>query len=301
MANWITIKEFIYPHEAHILKTKLESEGIEVFLKDELAAQSNMLANATHGVKVQIRESELENAIPILVEIGIIKEDEQEQKSELRGKLESITANIPLLKRLPLEFRLVFISTITVLVALASYSIFTLPTPEDRARFEEFEKENLLEYTWLPLLDSMVYYNPNLAIRNIENLKLDYPEKEDLYRYHGIALFNIDSFKQALEQFELVIEKSRFEYPLDLANIGYAKLKMGDLNDAIESFTRAAERKWEFYWDLAYAYRKIGNYYKAEECYNLFLDNWKRGKTLYEKHETYKYVKAQIDSVKLGM
>ena len=41
MDNWITVISFIYPHEAHLAKGKLESEGFEVVIKDELTVQVN--------------------------------------------------------------------------------------------------------------------------------------------------------------------------------------------------------------------------------------------------------------------
>lgn len=41
MDTLTTVLSFTYPHEAHLAKGKLESEGIEVFLKDELTTQVN--------------------------------------------------------------------------------------------------------------------------------------------------------------------------------------------------------------------------------------------------------------------
>lgn len=67
MRNLITIKTFEYPQESYIIKNKLESEGIYVFLKDELTIQTdNFLSNAIGGVKLQVQESDIENALVLL-------------------------------------------------------------------------------------------------------------------------------------------------------------------------------------------------------------------------------------------
>ncbi len=69
MEQFITIHTFNYPHEAYVIKTRLESEGIEVFLKDENTVQAyNFLSNALGGVKLQVRESDVKEAMKILNE-----------------------------------------------------------------------------------------------------------------------------------------------------------------------------------------------------------------------------------------
>ena len=41
MTNWLTIKTFTFPTEAHVVKGYLESNGMDVFLKDEMTVQVN--------------------------------------------------------------------------------------------------------------------------------------------------------------------------------------------------------------------------------------------------------------------
>lgn len=65
--NFITIKIFTYSHEAAVIVSRLESEGIECFLKDELTAQVNpFYSNAIGGIKLQVRESDKDIATEIL-------------------------------------------------------------------------------------------------------------------------------------------------------------------------------------------------------------------------------------------
>ena len=69
MNQLITIKTFTYPHEAYIIRGKLDSEGIETFLKDEMTVQvNNFYSNAVGGVKLQVLEQDVERALEIIGE-----------------------------------------------------------------------------------------------------------------------------------------------------------------------------------------------------------------------------------------
>lgn len=74
MSNWQIISTYTYPHEAHMAKTYLESEGLNVVIQDELTAQvNNFYSNAIGGVKLLIRESDFENARQLLQKGGFIQ------------------------------------------------------------------------------------------------------------------------------------------------------------------------------------------------------------------------------------
>ncbi|MFW5760722.1 MAG: DUF2007 domain-containing protein [Cyclobacteriaceae bacterium] len=89
---FITVKTFTYPHEAHVLKGRLESEGINVYLQDELTVQAhNFLSNATGGVKLQVWSSDMEKAIPILKEVGVLDKNLEPMREPGSEKLTSAT------------------------------------------------------------------------------------------------------------------------------------------------------------------------------------------------------------------
>ena len=69
MSNYITIATFLYSHQVYVAKTKLESEGIDAFLKDELMGSTYPGAV---GIDLQVEEHNAENAIRILTECGYI-------------------------------------------------------------------------------------------------------------------------------------------------------------------------------------------------------------------------------------
>lgn len=60
----VTLGSFPDALQAHLVKTKLESEGIECFLLDESVTW--LYPQALSGVKVQVYESDLERARDIL-------------------------------------------------------------------------------------------------------------------------------------------------------------------------------------------------------------------------------------------
>ena len=74
MEDWITVITFTFPSESYVPRSVLESEGIEVFMKDELTAQvHNFYSNAIGGVKLMVRKDDARRAYEILKEAGFIK------------------------------------------------------------------------------------------------------------------------------------------------------------------------------------------------------------------------------------
>ncbi|MBE8720782.1 putative signal transducing protein [Sphingobacterium pedocola] len=68
--GFITLKTFDSYVDAHLLKTKLESEGIPAYLFDEhINALNPLYSIATGGIKLKINESDIDNAIQIIREI----------------------------------------------------------------------------------------------------------------------------------------------------------------------------------------------------------------------------------------
>ena len=67
--NFVTVKESHYLSDLSVLKSRLESEGIECRLKNELTTQViNYIPSFT--VELQVPESDLERVREILIETG---------------------------------------------------------------------------------------------------------------------------------------------------------------------------------------------------------------------------------------
>lgn len=138
MDNWITVISFTYPYQAHIAKGLLESEGIEVLIKDELTTQvNNLYSNAIGGVKLQVKESELEVTQQILTESGYIKE-QREKSNKLIAGFDRLTSKLPLLGKLIIEIRLLIIVALALIIIIFPIIILTLPTTI----------EKLTKYNW---------------------------------------------------------------------------------------------------------------------------------------------------------
>ncbi len=67
MEELVTVRTYTYAYEAALAKSRLQSEDIYCFLKDELTIQANpFYSNALGGVKLQVPASEVRRAVDIL-------------------------------------------------------------------------------------------------------------------------------------------------------------------------------------------------------------------------------------------
>ena len=75
--QWAEVRNCNWLHEAHFVKSVLESEGIEVQLPDEhtIGLQPG-IATALGGVKVFVHQSDLKRANELLESAEIPEEDE---------------------------------------------------------------------------------------------------------------------------------------------------------------------------------------------------------------------------------
>jgi hypothetical protein len=63
----VTIASFSHAPEAYVTFTKLQAEGILSFIADDYMVTMNWLwSNVLHGVKIRVRESDVEAAVKIL-------------------------------------------------------------------------------------------------------------------------------------------------------------------------------------------------------------------------------------------
>jgi Flp pilus assembly protein TadD len=78
----VTIATFSQPAEAHVMRTKLQAEGVWSFVADEGIVTMNWLyTNVVGGVKLQVRKRDVERAHDIL---GLKEDTELDDAEELR-------------------------------------------------------------------------------------------------------------------------------------------------------------------------------------------------------------------------
>lgn len=132
MINWITVATFTYPHEAQMLKARLESEGLNVIVKDELTTQVyHFLSPAVGGVKLQVPQEELESALRVLKDAGY-PEDQSTEPSALLLAFERSTSQWPLIGKSPLIWRFLILITLMLLFISIPLALLLIPSTEER-------------------------------------------------------------------------------------------------------------------------------------------------------------------------
>jgi hypothetical protein len=94
----VTVKTFSYINEVGIVRSYLESEGIETFTKDEFVSSTYATPDAFGGIKLQVKETDVDKTIQLLKEGGYLKDKDLEPSSSLIN-LYKFFSRIPFLKK----------------------------------------------------------------------------------------------------------------------------------------------------------------------------------------------------------
>src|SRR5689334_13746716 len=126
MESFVTVASFTYPHEAAVLKGRLESEGIECFLRDELTVQVyNFYSNALGGVKLQVHKNDAESVYYILKDLGYNDLVEDNSGPTFLELFDRATRRMPLIRHIVPQVRLVIVAT-GLVVFMVFFAYFTL-------------------------------------------------------------------------------------------------------------------------------------------------------------------------------
>ncbi len=83
MDKLVTIRTFSSSVDFEMVKAYLESMGIECFGRDEVINRA-YLANVNGGVKLEVREEQLEEAVQLLIDGGYLKKEDFEPSPEIK-------------------------------------------------------------------------------------------------------------------------------------------------------------------------------------------------------------------------
>ena len=72
------LSRFQYSSEAVIYQGKLESEGIEVFLRDQNLIDSTMYSNLFGGIKMYVKTEDFQRANEILNDVNLFSVDDEQ-------------------------------------------------------------------------------------------------------------------------------------------------------------------------------------------------------------------------------
>ncbi|MFI0431291.1 DUF2007 domain-containing protein [Mariniflexile sp. HMF6888] len=135
---------FVFPTELAVVKSKLESEGIECRVLDEHTVQvHNFLSQAIGGVRLQVAESNLERASIILEENGFVDKWKEPEQSKVEKKISD-----PKFQKI-IKLLLISIVTITIILGFSVFIYRHINRPTDL--------ELLTERNWC--IDYIVYQN----------------------------------------------------------------------------------------------------------------------------------------------
>ena len=164
MSDFVTVLTMSYPQQLYIIKGRLESEGIECFIKDELTVQSNNFwSNALGGVKLQVQKQDVERAVTILTELGYIK-DEPVQV-DLLTKVDAKTSGIPLLKKTNVVNRIIILTVLGIIVITTLCYFILKPSTTE-----------LLTKTWC--VDNIYYKNKLIGPKTLTAIYITYTNGE---------------------------------------------------------------------------------------------------------------------------
>jgi Putative prokaryotic signal transducing protein len=85
METFITLKTFNAPFESHLLRARLEAEGIYCFLKDEHQVGMNPIYNQAYGgIKLQVAQKDVADALEVIkaYEADLVAPENQPEKRE---------------------------------------------------------------------------------------------------------------------------------------------------------------------------------------------------------------------------
>jgi hypothetical protein len=83
MDELVTIRSFSSSVDYEMVKSYLESCGIECYGRDEIINRA-YFANVNGGAKLQVKKKQLEEAIKLLYEGGYLKEEDLEPSPEMK-------------------------------------------------------------------------------------------------------------------------------------------------------------------------------------------------------------------------
>jgi len=237
MDNLITIYSSVQPQSIYLAKGKLESEGIECFIKDEFTTQvNNFYSNAIGGVKLQIYQKDKAFAMQLLIDGGLIEESKPQDNS-LLSKLNSSTTRLPFIGSMIIEKRL-FILSIALLILIFTPILMVglyVPMEEKIAHkwcIDRFEFDKQLHY---PIHERTDESNCVYNIEFQDNGQVYLPHFEEYFgraewfisKNGKLVIYNADHMENVyngtysieIEDNQLAIESERTKFETHISDL----------------------------------------------------------------------------------
>lgn len=245
MNDWVTLISFTYVHEAAVLQSKLESEGIECQVKNANTLQvHHFLSNAVGGVQLQVKRSDYEHAMALLRETG--REPDAPQPNPLLQGLLAFSKHIPFGKSwhpytqiaivLGAFFTLLVASVLFLIIYLSPKEVSISKSPEQIQR--ELASPKLMRYPAIENLtvDSLCMYQPEEAIAFINREQAAGTFPKTIAHNKGIAFYQMGQVDEALQEFHTLLQPKGLTDPAVWYNIALCHAKKLQLDSSAHHF-----------------------------------------------------------------
>lgn len=259
--QFITIHVFQFPTEAQIAKSFLESENIEVFLKDELTVQShNFISNAVGGVKLQVKEDDIITAKRLLAEKGYLRDKIPQKDSPIINTISKFSFT-----------QIVLVLAIILLAIGFSISKLSPPTKPNKIAKENHPVNDQLNWDTYDSYIVKINKEPSIAITQLKELTEEKPFCPDCFELLGKAFVAINSTQQAITSYEKQMSISG-HHPRGFNNIANAYWAAEDYANSAKFFKKSAEINEVYNYELGCAYNAYNDTLNAIKAFETYLN-----------------------------
>lgn len=184
----ITVLTVTYPHELLVARGRLEAESIPYFIQDELIGQVQpFYSNAMGGLRLKVRQEDVERATEILVEGGYISPEPVSDAGFLQPLMDW-SAGIPILNKIPSFFRVLLILFIALALVMLTLYFILVPYEKNFARS-------------LPYMDAPIPADIGQTAREkcLSYTESFLKENHDSFKVHQSLLLLADSFSNQID------------------------------------------------------------------------------------------------------
>ncbi len=218
MQKLVCIMTFNQVHETGVARSLLDANGIETFLKNEhLVNTVSLYSVALGGIELQVQEQDVPEARRILIENGLIKENEHPKQSFI-SKLDKQLSNLPFLNKVPAVYRLII--PLAILITIAAVLLFFVFKPKmrsamvdsnwclefivlNRSNYQETECRRSIRFLQNGSMEFRGFGSPQFnALWKLEGKVLNISSADTLgYKYNGLYIvdFNTDQTELKLK------------------------------------------------------------------------------------------------------
>jgi len=245
----VTVASFVYVHQAYVLKSRLEAEGIDCQITNEHMLQVyHFLSNAMGGAQLQVAAKDYERAVDIMRDAGL--EPDTGEINPLLKRLVLLTQALPFGKTWsPIAKAFVVVGFLLMLIVSFFVSFVYATGPSSLGAAPETFNINQEQFAAMHLyragpddatVEHYSFENPKRALAQIEQYRSSI-ELKILPWERAIALYHLGSYPLALIEFNRYLSRGTPTDPSVHYNMGLCYRNRNMLDSAFAFFQLAYE------------------------------------------------------------